>query len=356
MLAHVLVAYDGSEGSRHALQFARRLITQTQAKLTLVQAVELPVPVVIGPFDGYVTLGDMPTTEQLQEAERKLRALVVDLPPSQSPLVVHPQAPQPAADNLPSESPRSMSSHPDQLPRAAARAGDSPRRRQSVSPGASPEAATLVWQHVSRFPRRPAPRPPAVAPPADVREPHQRAVKCGPRQAHLPGWRFVAFDETSRRWTSTQAFAVVSERRCAPVEKATRRAPSSLAAAAHVAPEPETPPASPPTPLPHCPSAVTPNRKPIRHDARSLDAGRPHHDNVGRRGGNRNQTLKTTGHSENSFGKHGSTYFFSKSGRPGTQPRSWPTLHPFPAPGRFLRLLHFDVTVACQSNSDRQSL
>lgn len=81
MLAHVLVAYDGSEGSRHALQFARRLITQTQAKLTLVQAVELPVPVVIGPFDGYVTLGDMPTTEQLQEAERKLRALVVDLPP-----------------------------------------------------------------------------------------------------------------------------------------------------------------------------------------------------------------------------------------------------------------------------------
>ena len=82
MLAHVLVAYDGSEGSRHALQFARKMIAATEAKITLVQAVELPVPVVIGPFDGYVTLGDMPTREQLEEAEKKLHALLADLPPA----------------------------------------------------------------------------------------------------------------------------------------------------------------------------------------------------------------------------------------------------------------------------------
>ncbi len=81
MLGHVLVAYDGSEGSRHALQFARKLIGKSDTTLTLVQAVELPMPVVIGPFDGYVTLGDLPTKEQLAEAENKLKELVLDLPP-----------------------------------------------------------------------------------------------------------------------------------------------------------------------------------------------------------------------------------------------------------------------------------
>lgn len=78
MLAHVLVAYDGSEGSKHALAFARRILAP-DGVLTLVRAVELPVPYVVGGFDGVVTLGEMPTTEELDRERAKLAEAVPDL-------------------------------------------------------------------------------------------------------------------------------------------------------------------------------------------------------------------------------------------------------------------------------------
>lgn len=78
MLAHVLVAYDGSEGAKHALAFARKILAP-DGVLTLVRAVELPVPYVVGGFDGVVTLGEMPTTEELDRDRAKLAEAVTDL-------------------------------------------------------------------------------------------------------------------------------------------------------------------------------------------------------------------------------------------------------------------------------------
>ena len=78
MLGHVLVAYDGSEGAKHALAFARRLL-DGGGRLTLVRAVELPVPYVVGGFDGVVTLGELPTAEDLDRERAALLAVVADL-------------------------------------------------------------------------------------------------------------------------------------------------------------------------------------------------------------------------------------------------------------------------------------
>jgi nucleotide-binding universal stress UspA family protein len=78
MLQHVLVAYDGSEGAKHALAFARRLLAP-DGVLTLLRAVELPVPYVIGGFDGVVTLGEMPTAAELDRERVALLAAVADL-------------------------------------------------------------------------------------------------------------------------------------------------------------------------------------------------------------------------------------------------------------------------------------
>lgn len=78
MLGHVMVAYDGSEGARHALAFARRCVAP-DGRITLVRAVELPVPYVVGGFDGVVTLGELPTTEELERERTRLTASVADL-------------------------------------------------------------------------------------------------------------------------------------------------------------------------------------------------------------------------------------------------------------------------------------
>jgi nucleotide-binding universal stress UspA family protein len=78
MLAHVLVAYDGSEGSKHALGFARKVLAP-DGRLTLVRAVELPVPYVVGGFDGVVTLGEMPTADELDRERAKLVEAASDL-------------------------------------------------------------------------------------------------------------------------------------------------------------------------------------------------------------------------------------------------------------------------------------
>jgi hypothetical protein len=78
MLGHVMVAYDGSEGARHALTFARRCVAP-DGRITLVRAVELPVPYVVGGFDGVVTLGELPTTEELERERTRLLASVADL-------------------------------------------------------------------------------------------------------------------------------------------------------------------------------------------------------------------------------------------------------------------------------------
>lgn len=78
ILGHILVAYDGSEGSKHALAFARRCAAP-DGRITLVRAVELPVPYVVGGFDGVVTLGEMPTTEELDRYRADLQAHVAEL-------------------------------------------------------------------------------------------------------------------------------------------------------------------------------------------------------------------------------------------------------------------------------------
>lgn len=75
MFRNVLVAVDGSAGSRKAAAFARQLMTDPATKLTALLAIEPESAVLIGPFDTYVPRAQNPTPEGVAAAH----ALIDDL-------------------------------------------------------------------------------------------------------------------------------------------------------------------------------------------------------------------------------------------------------------------------------------
>lgn len=83
MLKKILVAIDGSEGSRRAATFAQQLAQQTGAHVTLVTAIHLPASVPILPFDGWISVMPSPSAAQLVEAQRSLEAFAASLPKNQ---------------------------------------------------------------------------------------------------------------------------------------------------------------------------------------------------------------------------------------------------------------------------------
>lgn len=79
MFRNVLVAVDGSAGSRKAITFARQLLGDPATKLTALLAIEPETAVLIGPFDTFVPRSQHPTPEGVAAAHALIDELRRDL-------------------------------------------------------------------------------------------------------------------------------------------------------------------------------------------------------------------------------------------------------------------------------------
>lgn len=68
MLTHILLAVDGSPGSRKAADFARTLVTGSPTRLTVLVALEAPGATVIPALDGMVFTPPHPSVDELAAA------------------------------------------------------------------------------------------------------------------------------------------------------------------------------------------------------------------------------------------------------------------------------------------------
>jgi nucleotide-binding universal stress UspA family protein len=82
MLNRILVAVDGSEGSRKAARFAIDLARSANARLVLLSVLERPTIVPFGPLDGFAFSG-MESQEQLSAVRKMLDEIGHELPPAQ---------------------------------------------------------------------------------------------------------------------------------------------------------------------------------------------------------------------------------------------------------------------------------
>ncbi len=68
MLDHILLAVDGSPGSRKAADFARRLVAGSATRLTVLVVLEAPTASVIPILEGVAYTGPSPSPEHLAVA------------------------------------------------------------------------------------------------------------------------------------------------------------------------------------------------------------------------------------------------------------------------------------------------
>src|ERR671936_1369072 len=80
MLNRILVAVDGSEGSRKAARFAIELARSSNARLVLLSVLERPTIVPFGPLDGFAFSG-MESQEQLSAVRKMLDEIGRELSP-----------------------------------------------------------------------------------------------------------------------------------------------------------------------------------------------------------------------------------------------------------------------------------
>lgn len=80
MVQHILVAVDGSEGSRRAAYYARDLALQTGARLTLLVVIRPPSTVALPPFDAFSMTRAQPDPEHLAAARVLLDEVEAALP------------------------------------------------------------------------------------------------------------------------------------------------------------------------------------------------------------------------------------------------------------------------------------
>lgn len=80
MIGHILVAVDGSEGSRKAARFAHDLAAQTSAKLTMLLVLEPPSVVPVHPVSAFAFVGKQPSREEIDAAMEFLHLVSADLP------------------------------------------------------------------------------------------------------------------------------------------------------------------------------------------------------------------------------------------------------------------------------------
>lgn len=81
MFRHLVVAVDGSDGSRRAMDAARELVRRLDARLTVLMVLEPPTVLPVGPMDGFVVPEPPATPKQLESALGLLSEWTADLPP-----------------------------------------------------------------------------------------------------------------------------------------------------------------------------------------------------------------------------------------------------------------------------------
>jgi len=80
VIQHMLVAVDGSEGSRRAVAFARDLASATGARVTLLHVLE-PIPVVsLGFAEFYGVTQRQPTDEEMARLHQALHEMLEGFP------------------------------------------------------------------------------------------------------------------------------------------------------------------------------------------------------------------------------------------------------------------------------------
>lgn len=88
MIQHILVAADGSEGSRRAATFARDLAQATGARITLLHVLE-PIPMVnVGFAEFYGVTHRQPTEEELNQLRSALDEMVAGMPKDRAEVVI----------------------------------------------------------------------------------------------------------------------------------------------------------------------------------------------------------------------------------------------------------------------------
>lgn len=84
MLTSILVAIDGSAGSRKAATFARDLARQTGAHLVLLVAIQPPSATPLPPFDSFSMTRPSPDPEHLAAARALMDEIEASLPKGQA--------------------------------------------------------------------------------------------------------------------------------------------------------------------------------------------------------------------------------------------------------------------------------
>jgi nucleotide-binding universal stress UspA family protein len=79
MVKHLLVAVEGSEGSRKAARFALDLANQTSARITLLFVLEPPRMIPIGPLDSFIEVRGS-DAEHIEAAHQMLEEIASGFP------------------------------------------------------------------------------------------------------------------------------------------------------------------------------------------------------------------------------------------------------------------------------------
>lgn len=88
MIKQILLAADGSEGSRRAAAFAREIAQATGARVTLLHVLE-PIPMVnVGFAEFYGVTHRQPTEEEMEQLRKALHEMMEGFPADRSEVVL----------------------------------------------------------------------------------------------------------------------------------------------------------------------------------------------------------------------------------------------------------------------------
>jgi len=88
VIQHILVAVDGSEGSKRAAAFAQELARATGARITLLHVLE-PIPMVnVGFAEFYGVTHRQPTEEEMEKLRKALDEMLAGFPKDRAEVVI----------------------------------------------------------------------------------------------------------------------------------------------------------------------------------------------------------------------------------------------------------------------------
>jgi nucleotide-binding universal stress UspA family protein len=80
VIAHIMVAVDGSGPSRHAARFALTLARQLKARVSLLTVLPPPEVVPLGPLSGYAVVAPPVSMEHTRKIEERLEEISSEFP------------------------------------------------------------------------------------------------------------------------------------------------------------------------------------------------------------------------------------------------------------------------------------